>query len=67
MPARIQKRMITVVSGQPTSSKWWWIGRHAEDAGATAEAEAADLEDHRQRLDHEEAADDRQQQLACSW
>ena len=21
-----QKRMITVVSGQPTSSKWWWIG-----------------------------------------
>ena len=25
-PARIQKRMITVVSGQPISSKWWWIG-----------------------------------------
>ena len=24
--ARIQKRMITVVSGQPTSSKWWWTG-----------------------------------------
>ena len=21
-----QKRMITVVSGQPSSSKWWWIG-----------------------------------------
>ena len=26
MPATIQKRMTTVVSGQPTSSKWWWIG-----------------------------------------
>ena len=25
-PARIQNRTITVVSGQPTSSKWWWIG-----------------------------------------
>ena len=26
MPAMIQKRMMTVVSGQPMSSKWWWIG-----------------------------------------
>ena len=25
-PARIQKRTMTVVSGQPRSSKWWWIG-----------------------------------------
>ncbi len=24
--ARIQNRTITVVSGQPTSSKWWWMG-----------------------------------------
>ena len=22
----IQKRTITVISGQPSSSKWWWIG-----------------------------------------
>jgi hypothetical protein len=22
----IQNRTITVVSGQPASSKWWWIG-----------------------------------------
>src|SRR5437763_10656830 len=26
MPARIQKRTMTVVSGQPISSKWWWMG-----------------------------------------
>ena len=26
MPEITQKRMMTVVSGQPISSKWWWIG-----------------------------------------
>ena len=25
-PAMIQKRTITVVSGHPPSSKWWWRG-----------------------------------------
>ena len=25
-PARIQNRTMTVVSGQPMSSKWWWSG-----------------------------------------
>lgn len=26
IPEMIQNRMMTVVSGQPLSSKWWWIG-----------------------------------------
>ena len=26
MPAMIQNRMTIVISAQPTSSKWWWMG-----------------------------------------
>ena len=36
----IQKRTITRGSGQPQSSKWWWIGAMREDAPAGMKLEA---------------------------
>ena len=61
-PARIQNRTITVVSGHPSSSKWWWIGA-IRKTRVWKTAEADHLDHDRQRLDDEQPADDRQQQL----
>ena len=54
--ATIQKRRMIFVSDHAISSKWWWIGRHQEDALAEA-LEGEHLDRDRQRLDHEDAAD----------
>ena len=53
---------MTFGSLQPISSKWWWMRRHLEDALA-GQLEGGDLDDHRERLEHEDAADDDEQQL----
>ena len=63
-PARIQKRMMTVVSGQPPSSKWWWIGAMRK----TRRPKSRKLPTWRITDTvsiTNSAADDRQQQAAC--
>jgi hypothetical protein len=60
----IQKRITTVDSDQPSFSKWWWIGRHQEDAAAGA-LEPGHLDHDRQQLGHEQAADDGQHDLVA--
>ena len=71
--AMIQKRTMTFDSSHPDSSKWWWIGAIRKTRRPVS-LKRADLEDDRQRLDHEEAADEDQQELllddhgeACRW
>ena len=62
MIARIQKRITTCVSFQPVSSKWWCSGDILKMRRPVG-LERGDLQDHRQRLDHEQAADERQEHL----
>ena len=58
----IQSRTITVVSGQPESSKWWWIGAIRKSRFVET-TEHHDLQNHRDGLHHEETTDDRQQEM----
>ena len=58
----IQKRTITRGSGQPLSSKWWWIGA-MRNTRLPVSLNDGDLDHHRQRLDHEHAAHDHQHQF----
>ena len=59
----IQKRTITRGSGQPFSSKVMVDRRHAEDAPPQVSLKGGDLEDHRHRLQHEDAAHDEEHDL----
>ena len=62
MIARMTNRVITFGSLQPISSKWWWSGAILKTR-LPGELERADLDDDRQRLEHEHAADDHEEEL----
>ena len=69
MPATIQNRTMTVVSAQPASSKWWWIGAIRNTRCRSALNNATwmttdSVTDHEQPAEHDQqqlgAGDDRQ-------
>ena len=62
MIATITNRAMTFGSLQPISSKWWWSGAIRKTRLPVSLNEATWIDD-RQRLEHEDAADDHQQQL----
>ncbi len=62
MMATIRNRVMTFGSLQPISSKWWCSGAIL-NTRLPVELERRHLDDHRDRFEHEHAADDRQEQL----